>query len=189
MLKRDMNLLESYRYVQKARSEKTNPTVMYVGIIFIVALSLGVYSLKLLFDNLTIENQIVSIEDYINDPMVVRKLNEISTMQNNIKQLDELNTEVASIIDVLDYIPRFDNEILKILLDNLPEGINITLVTYLDSWISLEISGQFASDPSNYALRLQRTEFFKDVVFEGYKYDASSRRYIGIVKVQMKGGN
>jgi len=163
--------------------------MMYVGIIFLVALSLGILSLKLFFDNLRIESQIASIEDYINDPMVVRKLNEISTMQTNIKQLDELNTEVASIIDVLDYTPRFDNEILKILLDNLPEGINITLVTYLDSWIRLEISDQFASDPSNYALRLQRTKFFKDVVFEGYKYDASSRRYIGIVKVQMKRGN
>jgi hypothetical protein len=188
MLKKDMNLLESYRSVQRARSEKTNPTTMYVGIIFLIALSLGVFSLKLFFDNMTLENKINSIEEYVNDPMIIRKLNEISTMQNNIKQLDNLRAEVTSIINVLDYIPRFDHEILKILLDNLLEGVSITKISYIDSWINIEVIGQFPSDPSNYALRLQRTEFFQEVVFEGYKYDATSRRYIGNVRVQMKGG-
>lgn len=188
MLKKDMNLLESYRQIQKARSEKTSPSVMYLGIVLFVALALGIYSLKLFFDNSTIESKIVSIENYINDPLVIRKLNEISTMQSNIKQLDSLKVEVIGIIDVLDYIPRFDQEILQILFDNLPEDININKVSYIDSWISLEIVGGFASDSSNYALRLQRTEFFKDVIHEGYKYDETSRRYIGNLKVQMKGG-
>jgi hypothetical protein len=188
MLKKDMNLLESYRYIQKARSEKTSPTTMYLGIILFVAFSLGVYSLKLFFDNSTLENKITTIEEYINDPLVIRKLNEISTMQNNIKQLDSLKSEVVSIIDVLDYIPRFDNEILQILFDNLPENAGISKVSYIDSWIYMEVTGQFPSDSSNYALRLQRTEFFKDVVHEGYKYETSSRNYIGNIKVQMKGG-
>jgi hypothetical protein len=49
-------------------------------------------------------------------------------MQENIKQLDSLKAEVVSIIDVLDYIPRFDQEILQILFDNLPEDVNITKV-------------------------------------------------------------
>jgi hypothetical protein len=35
MLKKDMNLLESYRLVQKVRSERTTPAVMYLGIILI----------------------------------------------------------------------------------------------------------------------------------------------------------
>jgi hypothetical protein len=188
MLKKDMNLLESYRYIQKARSEKTSSTTMYLGIVLFVALSLGVYSLKLFFDNSTLESNIGLIEEYINDPLVIRKLNEISIMQDNIKQLDSLKAEVASIIDVLDYIPRFDQEILQILFDNLPENVGITKVSYIDSWISMEVTGQFASDSSNYALRLQRTEFFKDVVHEGYKYDATLRSYIGNLKVQMKGG-
>lgn len=188
MLKRDMNLLESYRYIQKARSEKTSPTTMYLGIILFVALSLGVFSLKLFFDNAALVNKIVTIEEYINDPMVIRKLNEISTMQSNIKQLDSLKTEVMSIIDVLDYIPRFDQEILQILFDNLPQDVSFTKVLYADSWISLEITGKFASDSSNYALRLQRTEFFKDVVHEGYIYDNVNRSYVGNIRVQMKGG-
>jgi hypothetical protein len=109
-------------------------------------------------------------------------------MQANIKQLDSLKTEVVSIIDVLDYIPRFDQEIIQILFDNLPENISITKVSYIDGWISLEVSGQFPSDSSNYALRLQRTEFFKDVIHEGYKYETASRSYIGNIRVQMKGG-
>jgi hypothetical protein len=188
MLKRDMNLLESYRYIQKARSEKTSSTTMYLGIVLFVALSLGVYSLKLFFDNSTLETKIISIENYINDPLVIRKLNEISTMQTNIKQLDSLKAEVISIIDVLDYIPRFDQEILQILFDNLPEDVGITKVSYIDAWISMEVTGQFASDSSNYALRLQRTEFFKDVVHEGYKYETASRSYVGNIRVQMKGG-
>jgi hypothetical protein len=188
MLKKDMNLLESYRYIQKARSEKTSPTTLYLGIIFFVVLILSVYSLKLFFDNSTLENKIVSIEDYINDPFIIRKLNEISTMQENIKQLDSLKAEVVSIIDVLDYIPRFDQEILQILFDNLPEDVTITKVSYIDSWIALEVEGQFPSDSSNYALRLLRTEFFKDVVHEGYKYVSSTRDYVGNLRVQMKGG-
>lgn len=188
MLKKDMNLLESYRLIQKARNEKTTPGVMYVGIILLVALALGTYSLKLFFDNSALENKIESIENYINDPLVIRKLNEISTMQANIKQLDSLKAEVSSIIDVLDYIPRFDQDILKILFDNLPEGIQITKVSYINSWISLEIIGPYPSDSSNYALRLQRTNFFKDVIYDGYRYDEGLRRYRGTMKIQMKGG-
>ncbi|MDP3305988.1 MAG: hypothetical protein Q8S15_07940 [Erysipelotrichaceae bacterium] len=189
MLKKDMNLLESYRQIQKARSEKTSPSVMYLGIVLFVALSLGIFSMKLVFDNLTLESKIVLIEEYINDPLVIRKLNEISIMQSNIKQLDSLKVEVISIIDVLDYIPRFDQDILQILFDNLPVDVSITKLSYVDSWISLEIIGNFASDSSNYALRLQRTEFFKDVIHEGYKYEDTSRKYTGNLKVQMKGGN
>lgn len=188
MLKKDMNLLESYRQIQKARNERTTPKTMYLGIILALLLSLGVFSLKLLFDNLTLEAKIMAIEEYINDPLVIRKLNEVSTMQENIKQLDSLKLEVQSIIDVLDYIPRFDQDILKIVFDNLPVGTSISNVSYVDSWISLVIVGQFPSDSSNYALRLQRTEFFQDVVFEGYVYDAATSSYTGNIKVQMKGG-
>jgi hypothetical protein len=189
MFKKDMNLLESYRLIQKARSERTSPGVFYLGIILIIALALSVYSLKLFFDNSALENKIVSIEEYINDPLIIKKLNEISTMQANIKQLDDLKVEVSSIIDVLDYIPRFDQDILKILFDNLPGGIQITKVSYVNSWISLEIIGPYPSDSSNYALRLQRTGFFKDVIYDGYRYDENLRRYRGTMKVQMKGGN
>lgn len=188
MLKKDMNLLESYRLIQKARSERTSPGVMYLGVILIIALALGIYSFKLFFDNSAIESKIESTENYINDPLVIRKLNEISIMQANIKQLDSLKSEVTSIIDVLDYIPRFDQAILKILFDNLPQGISITKVSYINSWISLEIIGPYPSDSSNYALRLQRTGFFKDVIYDGYRYDETLRRYRGTMKVQMKGG-
>lgn len=188
MLKKDMNLLESYRLIQKARNDRTSPGVLYLGIILFVALALSIFSIKLFFDNSAIESKIYSIENYINDPLVIKKLNEISTMQANIKQLDGLKAEVASIIEVLDYIPRFDQDILKILFDNLPEGINITKVSYIDSWISLEIIGPYPSDSSNYALRLQRTGFFKDVIYDGYRYDDTLRRYRGTMKIQMKGG-
>ena len=78
MLKRDMNLLESYRLVQKARNERTSPSVMYLAIILFVALALGTYSLKLYFDNSTLESKIEAIENYINDPLVIKKLNDIS---------------------------------------------------------------------------------------------------------------
>ena len=189
MLKRDMNLLESYRLVQKARNERTSPSVMYLAIILFVALALGTYSLKLYFDNSTLESKIEAIENYINDPLVIKKLNDISTMQENIKQLDSLKAEVISIIDVLDYIPRFDQDILKILFDNLPAGIQITKVSYINSWISLEIMGPYPSDSSNYALRLQRTNFFKDVIYDGYRYDEGLRKYRGTMKIQLKGGN
>jgi hypothetical protein len=64
-------------------------------------------------------------------------------MQENIKQLDSLKAEVVSIIDVLDYIPRFDQEILQILFDNLPEGRQYYKVSYIDSWISLEVKVHF----------------------------------------------
>jgi hypothetical protein len=188
MFKKDMNLLESYRLIQKARNERTSPGVLYLGIILLVVVVLSTYSLKLFFDNSVVESKIESIEDYINDPLVIKKLNEITTMQANIKQLDNLKVEVTSIIDVLDYIPRFDQDILKILFDNLPEGIRITKVSYINSWISLEIIGPYPSDSSNYALRLQRTGFFKDVIYDGYRYDERLQRYRGTMKVQMKGG-
>jgi hypothetical protein len=189
MLKKDMNLLESYRLIQKARKERTTPSVLYAGIIFLVALLMTTYSLKVFFDNASLERKIESIEVYINDPLVIKKLNEISIMQENIKQLDTLKAEVTTIIGVLDYIPRFDQDILKILFDNLPEGIRITKVSYINSWISLEISGPYPSDSSNYALRLQRTGFFKDVIYDGYRYDEGQKRYRGTMKIQLKGGN
>jgi len=189
MKKQDMNLLLTYKAELQRKANKISPIKMYVVIIISAALIVGAYSIKLVLDNLSIKDEIKSVETYINSPHVVEKMSELSKINENIKLLDDIETEALTLKDVIDYIPHFDSKVLDIIYYERPSTIKFTDIDYLENRVSLDFVSKNVSDVSNYVLKLQRTFSFADVSYEGYVYDDEIKQYTGTIVCLLKGGN
>ncbi len=189
MKKTDMNLLARYKELNKLKARKTSPGRMYIAIIVVVLLLLGSFSVKLVIDNQILKDDIKALEGYINHPNIIARMNEITTLQNNIKTLNTIKEDLDSIQLVLDSIPRFDSMILGVLYTSLPPFVKYEAVLYNGGSVIVSIVGPRPSDASNYVLRLQRTGYFKSVTYKGYSYDAVNNRYVSDIHCILKGGN
>jgi len=189
MKKQDMNLLERYRSEQKKKANTTSPIRIYFILISAAILILGAYALKIVLDNNSMNQEIASITEYIQNPNVVEKMNGIKKIQENIKTLDEIESEVANLDLVIDYRPKFDSKILDVIYYERPTDIKFSFLEFAENTITIEMTGKRPSDFSNYVLRLQRTYKFADVSYAGYAYDKEIGLYTGTVACIMKGGN
>ena len=188
MKKNDMNLLERYRSEQKRKANTTNVFNIYILLILAAVLILGAFSLKLVLDNHSKRNEIVSLQNYIESPKMVEKMNEISKIQENLKVLDEIETEALSLGYVISYKPKFDSKILDVIYYERPKDVKFTLLEFEENTVILNMTGKRPSDFSNYVLHLQRTYQFSDVSYEGYEYDKDTGLYTGSIRCIMKGG-
>lgn len=189
MKKQDMNLLLTYKAELQRKANKISPIKMYVVIIISAALIVGAYSIKLVLDNMAINDEIKDVEAYINSPSVVEKMSELSKINENIKLLDDIETEALSLKDVIDYKPHFDSKILDVIYYERPNTIKFTDIDYKANEVSLEYTAKNVSDVSNYVLKLQRTYSFEDVSYNGYVYDDELKLYTGTIVCLLKGGN
>lgn len=189
MKKQDMNLLLTYKAEQQRKANKISPIRMYVVIIIASALIVGAYAFKLVLDNMSIKDEIKSVEDYINSPNVVNKMAELSKINENIKLLDDIEKEALTLRDVIDYKPHFDSKILDVIYYERPNTIKFTDIDYKTNQVSLEYTAKNVSDVSNYVLKLQRTYSFADVSYDGYVYDDELKLYTGTIVCLLKGGN
>ncbi len=189
MKKQDMNLLLTYKAELQRKANKISPIKMYVVIIISAALIVGAFAAKLFLDNMSIQDEIKSVEAYINSPNVVEKMSELSKINENIQLLDEIETEALTLKDVIDYKPHFDSKILDVIYYERPSTIKFTDIDYKANEVSLEYTAKNVSDVSNYVLKLQRTYSFEDVSYNGYVYDDELKLYTGTIVCLLKGGN
>ena len=112
----------------------------------------------------------------------------IDKLQSDIKQLDEIAVEAATLKDVIAYKPRFDSQVLDIIYYEKPNTLKITNIDFASNTVVLDYTATYVSDVSNYALRLQRTYSFADVSYSGYCYNDNGT-YSGTISLIMKGGN
>lgn len=189
MKKQDMNLLLTYKAEQQRKANKISPIRMYVVIIIASALIVGAFAVKLALDNMSIKDEIKSVEDYINSPNVVKKMEELSKINENIKLLDDIEKEALTLKDVIDYKPHFDSKVLDVIYYERPNTIKFTDIDYKANQVSLEYTAKNVSDVSNYVLKLQRTYSFADVSYNGYIYDDELKLYTGTIVCLLKGGN
>lgn len=189
MKKQDMNLLLTYKAELQRKANKISPIKMYVVIIISAALIVGAYSLKLVLDNISIKDEIKSVEAYINSPKVVEKMSELSKINENIQLLDDIETEALTLKDVIDYKPHFDSKVLDVIYYERPNTIKFSDIDYSENKVSLDFVAKNVSDVSNYVLKLQRTYNFADVSYEGYVFDDETRSYVGTIVCLLKGGN
>ena len=129
------------------------------------------------------------MNNYINSPDVVRRMKEISVLQDNLKALDSMIEQAVSINEVFDSAVRFDSEALNVLQDNLYTGINFDSINYSKGILYVSISGTRSSDVSNYVLRLSREKYFKLVDYTGYTYDSAENVYRSTIRCTMFGGD
>lgn len=188
MKKNDMNLLERYRSEQKRKANTTNVFNIYILLILAAILILGAYALKLVLDNNSMRSEIASLKEYVERPAMVEKMQEISKIQENLKVLDDIETEAISLNDVISYRPKFDSKILDVIYYERPTNVKFTLLEYEENTVILSLTSKKPSDFSNYALHLQRTFQFSDVSYEGYTFDKDTGLYTGSIRCIMKGG-
>jgi hypothetical protein len=188
MKKNDMNLLLTYQKEVKRKANQPKPVRFYIILILAAILILGAYALKVFLDNNSLRNEITSIKNYIENPKITEKMDEIYRIQADLKTLDEIEAEANLLGDVISFKPKFDSKILDLVYYERPTSIKFTLLEYEENTIILNMTGTRPSDFSNYALRLQRTYQFADVSYDGYAYDTEKRIYIGAIRCIMKGG-
>ncbi len=189
MKKTDMNLYERYRLEQKVVASRTSPVRLYLAIIIVAMLLMGAYSVKLLLDNTGVKNKINDINNYLNDSSIKSKIDELNDIQKKLISLNDIDTRIKEIQNVFAYLPRYDSEVLAILYYEKPTDLAYTKITYEQNVVSVEFSTKNPAAASNYALKLQQTNSFADVSYEGYKYDTEYGVYRGEILVMLRGGN
>lgn len=188
MIKNDMNLYARYQEIHKAKAAQYSPNKTYMALLLILFLLAGAYSLKLFLDRSLLQSDVNELQEYVSNPTVIARLNEIAILQENIKRLDEMVTEVGSINEVLQSAVRFDSTALNVLFYNRPSNVQFQNISFQQGELFVVITGPRPSDPSNYVLRLQRENYFKEVTYTGYVLDAENDNYTTTIRLVMKGG-
>ncbi len=188
MKKLDMNLLERYYAEQKIKAKKGSSarafTLASVSLIFIA----GAFTAKLYLDNSLLQNEIDRLNAYLNSGNAVEKLAEVNRLQNKLSQLDQIETEVGNLAEVIDYIPKLNEYTLDIVNEKKPSTSYIMNYSYSSNTLNLVVSSYYASDFSNYTLHLVESKYFASVTNYGYSYDENLGRYVGTIECILKGG-
>ena len=103
--------------------------------------------------------------------------------------LNDIDARIKEIQSIFGYLPRYDSEVLAILYYEKPTDLAYTKISYEQNVVSVEFSTKNPAAPSNYALKLQQTNSFADVSYEGYKFDKEYGVYRGEILVMLRGGN
>lgn len=189
MNRNDMNLLLRYREIHKERSTQNSPTRIYIAVILVVSLLLGAFALNLWLSKISLENDVVDLNNYVNSSEVINKMKEVEQLKINNESLDSLIEQTKSINEVFSSAVRFDAEALAVLQGSRYKDIVFENVSYVNGIIYLDMAGPKASDISNYVLRLAREGYFKDVSYSGYRYEEADLLYRSTIMCKMYGGN
>lgn len=189
MRKTDMNLLARYRELNKLKANRTSPGKVYLAVFLAAFLLIAAYSTKLWIDNSLLKQDVRDLQSYVESPNVIARMNEVATLQDNLKKLDTMADELKSIDEVLGSIPRYDSAVLSVFYSTRPIGVRFESINYSGSSAVVNFNGPRPSDASNYVLRLQRTGYFKDVQYTGYSFDSNLNIYRSTITCIMKGGN
>lgn len=187
MIKNDINLLARYYESNKEKSTKYTAGKIYLVVILVVFLFLAAGSIKLILDRGILRTDVSELQAYVTSPAIRSQLDEITLIQSNLRDLDEMITQVGSVNEVLKFALRFDSDTLRVITDNIPSGVEFQNVSFREGEINIIVSGPRASDASNYVLRLQRTNYFASVTYSGYTFDPIKEMYTTTIRLVMKG--
>ena len=189
MKTQDMNLLAKYEEVTKTKASQYSDNKLYVVILVVVFLLFGAFSIKLFVDNMLLNSEVESVEEFVSNPRVQSKLAYVNSLESDIAQIEEMLFEVESINEVFGAGVRFNSVPIRVLNYSRPEFVEFQNLTYQSGSIAVVISGRSAFDISNYVLRLERTNHFKKVSYSGYTYDEGQQLYFSTIQCVLKGGN
>ncbi|MBS3991296.1 MAG: hypothetical protein KGZ51_04425 [Erysipelothrix sp.] len=186
MKKQDMNLLESYQKINKVRANKDATGRIYIMLFIGALLIAGAYWFTLFFENTALKQNIKTIEDYLNSPQIAERSNEANKLNDDIKKLEDILSEVRSAQNVFELQPKFTSITMNILLAERPGTVRINEITYVGDSVVLDISGTRVYSISDYVLRLRRLDYFQEVRYSGYEF--SNGLYNSNLVIILKGG-
>lgn len=185
MKRNDINFVEIYKSLGKEKRESNTPAKIYLAVLLVTLLIMGGLWIKLMLDQRVLNNQVAELESYINDSARVARMSEINKMREDVADLNEMETQLHSLNEVMDVIPRYNRQVINVLHLNKPNGIDIKSVEYDGNLVSANVTASSFADVSNYVLELRRGNFFEEVSYTGYS--AADGVYEAVVNVALRG--
>lgn len=186
MRNNDINFVDVYRAQGKEKRESNTPGKIYLAVFLITVLLLGGVWISLLLDQRMLDNQVEKLESYLNDSSRVSRMNEVEKMRTDVASLGAMEAELSSLNEVMDVIPRFDRQVFNVLYLNRPTNVELQSVEYDGSIVMVNVRAKSVADMSNYALILERTNFFETVYYVGYTAGEAGA-YEGVMNVALRG--
>lgn len=183
--------MDSYLVIEKRKSAKSDRVAVF-GVIFLgVLLLLGAYAFKLMLDNNSLKNDIKTTETYVNDPTLKTRIAVIEQGQQQIKDINDIDVVLDQLNASFGVFPRINTLLLRKLAVNMPVGTALKSISFDGQWFTIYMYSPDYLKPSEYAIRLQNTNFFEEVIYEGYTAEAvgTGTRYVGKVTAILKVGN
>lgn len=186
MKKENINLLENYLLSEKKRKNTGSKGINFAAIFLATVLLLSAYSLKLFLEDSALKEDNASLQNYVSDPAILTKIQQITTKQRQVTDLNEILKELKSLNAAFDAWPEFDSIAMNKINSCIPADTKILDIDFDGQWFTLRTVSSNYLRPSEFARNLRNTGFFEDVVYYGYEED--SGKYVGTVLVALKVG-
>jgi len=190
MKKSNINLMESYSVTEKRKSAKSDRTRVFILLLVGLILVTGAYAGKLFIENIFIKENIKTVSAYVNDIEIQRKVAIIDAKQKKIQDLNKIDAILTELNASFDVFPRINTLTLNMLTSNMPAGTGLKSITFDGQWFTILLYSPNYSSPSEYAIKLRNSEYFEEVIYQGYTSETSSGtlRYVGKIIAILKVG-
>ncbi|HAM62268.1 MAG: hypothetical protein A2Y20_06520 [Firmicutes bacterium GWF2_51_9] len=191
MKKQNINLMEGFSAIEKRRSQKSDRVIVFMALFLSVFLIVGAFSFKLYLDNSNLKDKIKVTEAYVNDPILKARIAAIEVSQakiNDLNQIDQILDELNASFEVF---PRINTLSLRVITSNMPTGTSLKSLAFDGQWFTIQLISPNYSGPSQFAVSLRDSEFFEEVIYQGYTSEVVNgvTRYVGKVVAILKVGD
>lgn len=190
MKKQNINLMESFSAIEKRRSAKSDRILVFLALFLSVILIISAFSFKLFLDNNNLKDKIKVTEAYINDPVLKERIAAIEVMQSKINDLNEIDKILDELNASFSVFPRINTLSLRVITSNMPVGTSLKSLGFDGQWFTIQLISPNYSGPSQFAVNLRDSEFFEEVIYQGYTSEVvnGATRYVGKIVAFLKVG-
>lgn len=190
MKKQNINLMESFSAIEKRRSAKSDRVIVFMALFLSVVLILGAFSFKLFLDNNDLKDKIKVADAYVNDPVIRQRILAIEVKQAQINDLNEIDKILDELNASFEVFPRINTLSLRVITSNMPAGTSLKSISFEGQWFTISLISPNYSGPSQFAINLEKSGFFEEVIYQGYNSEVvnGATRYVGKVVAILKVG-
>lgn len=190
MKKQNINLMESFSAIEKRRSAKSDRLVVFLALFLTVILILSAFTFKLYLDNNDLKDQIKVTEAYVNDPTIRQRIAAIEVKQAQINDLNEIDKILDELNASFEVFPRINTLSLRVITSNMPAGTSLKSIAFDGQWFTISLISPNYLGPSQFAVNLEKSEFFEEVIYQGYTSEVANgtTRFVGKVIAILKVG-
>lgn len=190
MKKQNINLMDSFSAIEKRRSAKSDRIIVFMALFLSVILITSAFSFKLFLDNNNLKDKIKVTEAYVNDPILKERIAAIEVMQSKINDLNEIDKILDELNASFAVFPRINTLSLRVITSNMPVGTSLKSLGFDGQWFTIQLISPNYSGPSQFAVNLRDSEFFEEVIYQGYTSEVVNgvTRYVGKVVAILKVG-
>ena len=190
MKKQNINLMESFSAIEKRRSAKSDRIIVFMALFLSVVLILGAFSFKLFLDNNNLKDKIKIADAYVNNPVIRQRILAIEVKQAQINDLNEIDKILDELNASFEVFPRINTLSLRVITSNMPAGTSLKSISFEGQWFTISLISPNYSGPSQFAINLEKSGFFEEVIYQGYNSEVvnGATRYVGKVVAILKVG-